>query len=349
MQEEAKVGSNPVTETNPGVSKKPFDWRVVLIALYLFSLLLVSVNWLSGLMMANTSGLDDKGNKIVGCNANLGSGCTPSPTPTPSGNGNNNIGTNTTPPPISTPNTNAPAPSNTTNTNRAANANTNIRPVANSNSNSQGAPPIDPKSPVNAGNTNANSGKTVSRPSDIADYVVIENPGIFGSWLSVCAVCENGCISGDGFLFLLVLVAGMIGAIIRSSAYLVYFVSKGEFAINYAWYYLFQPFFGAGLALIFYVVLRGGFGSSTIGKNNLYAFAAVAFLSGLFTENVMAKLKLIAESILVSTEKPKPPKQDGGAPPPAQPPVFRGGDGAGVSPPATGTPPRNIGKDEPPV
>lgn len=306
-------------------------------------------------MMANTTGLDDKGNKITACNANLGSGCpTTSPTvfssASPTGNNSNSNGANVNIAPTATPtsNTNAAAPSYTTNTNRPANANTNTnaRPAGNTASTANSTPGAGADVKPAAG---ANSNTGIQRPSDVAEFVLIKNPGFFGSWLSICEFCDNGCLSGDGFLFLLVLFAGMIGATVRSLAYLGYFVSEGRFSITYVWYYFFQPFFGAALALIFYVVLRGGFGSGTIGKNNLYAFAAVAFLSGLFTENVMAKLKLIAESILVSTEKPKPPKQEGRASPTAQPPDSRGGDGATGNPPVTGTPPRNIGKDEPPV
>ena len=141
----------------------------------------------------------------------------------------------------------------------------------------------------------------------------------------------------------------MLGAVARSLIYLGWHTGKGKFSITWAWYYLFQPFYGATLAVIFYVVIRGGFGSGPVGKNNLYSFAAVAFLAGLFTENVMAKLKLIAESLLVSTERPTPQK-------PTIPPAGPGASGseAVTSPPAgdssvTGTAPRNIGRDEPPV
>lgn len=346
MSDEDK-GSNPKTETKPGVAKGPFDWRVVLIAIYLFVLLLVSFNWLSGLMMANTTGLDDNGKKIAACNANLGSGCAaPAVPPVASGNNDSTNGTaaNITPAPSPTSNLSTATNANSTNSNRPVNANSNTRPTGESVSNVNGPanrPISDPKSPVSGANTNSNT--AIPRPSDVADYVVVKNPGFFGSWLSVCEFCESGCISGDGFLFLLVLFAGMIGATVRSLTYLGWYVGNGRFAISWVWYYLFQPFFGAALSLIFYVVLRGGFGSGTIGKNNLYAFAAVAFLCGLFTENVMRKLKVVAESILGTVEKPKPAKPGDGGNQPVDP------AGGGNKPAGTAAPPRNIGKDEPPI
>lgn len=354
----------------PGLAKGPFDWHIVLLVVYLFLLLLVSVNWLAGLLMANTSGLDDNGKKITACRPDLGSPC-PWRANT---NGNTNCCASPTPSPT--------APANTGNANTPANIGNANRPVTNTATNANRAAAIPPGNintpvgPIN-GNTNANANANTGAPdkpsTEVADVIVIKNNGLFGwDWLSACRFCDSGCLSGDGFLFLVVLFAGMLGAIVRALVYLGWFVGNRKFSITYFWYYLFQPFFGALLALIFYVVLRGGFGSTSVGKNNLYAFAAVAFLAGLFSDNAMAKLKLIAESLLVSTEKPKPPKppkpNDGSSPPPPPPPPPGGGGGAapdsgagtgagiaGATPPATGdvsvtgTYPRNIGRDEPPV
>jgi hypothetical protein len=357
MQEEAKVARKADSEEAvPAPVKGPFDWRVVLIVVYLFALMILSINWFSGLMMANITGLDDKGNKITSCSGNLGSGCSKNTNAAPA-NSSNDSATNSTTSPATPQNTNGAAPSGSAgNTNRPSNSNINSNRPASAatptTSGSPGAVAPDPEAPVTSGNTNANSttNANVSRPSEVPDYVVIKNPGLFGAdWISLCAFCGDGCLSGDGFLFLVVLFAGMIGATIRSLSYLAWYVRKGKFSIGAVWYYLFQPFFGATLAVIFYVVLRGGFGSGTIGKNNLYSFAAVAFLSGLFTQNVLAKLKLIAESILVSTEKPKPPKQGDGAAAAGSKPSPGSTTTAADSSVVTGTAPRNIGEDEPPV
>lgn len=338
---ESNPNPTPPSEKPSEMAKGPFDWRVVLIAVYLFILLLVSVNWLAGLMMANTSGLDDQGNKITACRDDLGSPCVVKEP----GNANR--------PPANTSNTTT-VPANTTNTNQVVNTNA---VNANRPANSNAADPKATVTPANGksnSNTNANPGTSPPSP-EIADVIVIKNFGLFG-WpaFSTCRFCDEGCLSGDGFLFLIVLFGGMLGAIIRSLTYLGWHVGKGSFSINYTWYYLFQPFFGATLAVIFYVVIRGGFGSGAIGKNNLFSFAAVAFLAGLFTENVMAKLKLIAESLLVSTQKPtNPPKKDGdgGGGNDRMGTATRGPAGAAATGDSsvTGTAPRNIGRDEPPV
>jgi hypothetical protein len=57
---------------------------------------------------------------------------------------------------------------------------------------------------------------------------------------------------------------------------------------------------GAALATVFYFVFRGGLFSSQApqGAANVYGFAAVAGLVGLFTQQAVLKLKSVAESLL---------------------------------------------------
>ena len=65
--------------------------------------------------------------------------------------------------------------------------------------------------------------------------------------------------------------------------------------------YILLPFIGGGLSLVIYLVVRGGFYGSTFGKGvviNLFSFAALGTLTGLFTDNALEKLKQVAESLL---------------------------------------------------
>lgn len=67
------------------------------------------------------------------------------------------------------------------------------------------------------------------------------------------------------------------------------------------------PFIGAGLAFIFYLVIRGGFFSTgaTVENTSPVGFAAVAALIGMFTEQAVQKLQKISDSILSPPEKGK--------------------------------------------
>jgi hypothetical protein len=59
------------------------------------------------------------------------------------------------------------------------------------------------------------------------------------------------------------------------------------------------------LAMIFYVVVRGGFFSpqTTFENTSPFGFAALAALVGLFSEQAVLKLKTVAETVL---ERPAP-------------------------------------------
>jgi len=67
------------------------------------------------------------------------------------------------------------------------------------------------------------------------------------------------------------------------------------------------PFIGAGLAFIFYLVIRGGFFSTgaTVENTSPVGFAAVAALIGMFTEQAVQKLQKISDSVLSPAEKGK--------------------------------------------
>ena len=65
------------------------------------------------------------------------------------------------------------------------------------------------------------------------------------------------------------------------------------------------PFAGSALAVVFYLVIRGGFFSPQAGFGNTspFGFAAMAALVGLFSEQAVLKLQEIAETVFT---KPPP-------------------------------------------
>ncbi len=71
--------------------------------------------------------------------------------------------------------------------------------------------------------------------------------------------------------------------------------------------YFMLPFLGAGLAVVFYLVIRGGFFSptSTVNETSPFGFAALGALIGMFTEPAVVKLKKIANNLFEPAEPGK--------------------------------------------
>ena len=95
-----------------------------------------------------------------------------------------------------------------------------------------------------------------------------------------------------------VLIAGAAGGTVRA---LWSGFDEGHWWYTQAWimYSLLTPIVGAGLALVFYLVIRGGFfaSSATIDETSPFAFIALGILGGLFSDQAMSNLKKIAETV----------------------------------------------------
>ena len=102
-------------------------------------------------------------------------------------------------------------------------------------------------------------------------------------------------------LLLLVAILGGLGAmaqVLRS-----FFKYVGERALVWSWVtqYFLTPFVGALLATITYILLRAGLiGGGGAQEGNIWGFAAIATLVGLFTAQAMSKLKEIFETIFTA-------------------------------------------------
>jgi hypothetical protein len=313
-------GPMPHPATKPKASipqPSPFDWRVILLALYLLLLLLLSINWLAGLMLSDTSGKDDSGKEIVTCKLNTNTNTnTAAPANSNAANGSANSANSNAA--NSAANTNAASNTNTTNTAAAANtnssnANANANRAANNASANKNAAAEGGTAANTANKNGGNSGSSANdnganKGSELPRFVTVSERGMFGSNFSISSISGN-CLTGDGYIFFVVLFAGMMGALIRALVGLYWHMGRKDFSFNWIWYYIIQPFFGASLGLVFYMVIRGGFSGGSIGKGNVFAFAAVGALTGLFSDNAMAKLKQVAEALLVEapakTNKPK--------------------------------------------
>jgi hypothetical protein len=100
-------------------------------------------------------------------------------------------------------------------------------------------------------------------------------------------------------LLLIVILAGALGNLVHTVRSVYWYV--GNRSLKWSWVakYILQPFAASALAVIFYVVVRGGFFSpqTTFENTSPFGFAALAALVGLFSEQAVLKLKTVAETV----------------------------------------------------
>jgi hypothetical protein len=115
-----------------------------------------------------------------------------------------------------------------------------------------------------------------------------------------------GKLPRDIDLMLLVLLAGALGAWIHVGRSYVEFVGNRTFRLSWISWYLLHPLLGSGLALIFYLAVRGGFFmTGTKGTDvNPYGIAGVSALVGLFSKQATNKLAEVFDT-LFKTEQGK--------------------------------------------
>lgn len=100
-------------------------------------------------------------------------------------------------------------------------------------------------------------------------------------------------ISAEAQLMLLVLVVGLIGSYINTVVSFVSFTGNKRLVKNWLWFYVARPFAGPFVALLFYLVLRGGLLSAGAATDNLNRYGILAFcgLAGLFSSQALEKLR----------------------------------------------------------
>jgi len=105
-------------------------------------------------------------------------------------------------------------------------------------------------------------------------------------------------------LLLMALLCGALGALLHALRSLSMYVGNRKLKASWLVMYALLPFNGSLLALVFYVVIRGGFFASNAGVGNTspFAFAAMALMVGLFNQVAIEKLKQVAESFFTKTE-----------------------------------------------
>ncbi|MGH9873739.1 MAG: hypothetical protein ACRD9S_14920 [Pyrinomonadaceae bacterium] len=105
-------------------------------------------------------------------------------------------------------------------------------------------------------------------------------------------------------LLLLVLLAGALGSILHDLRSVYWYVGNRRLVKSWLAMYVVLPFAGATLALVFYLVVRGGFFSpqSSFKETSPFGFAAFAALIGMFSPQAVLKLREVAETLLSKPE-----------------------------------------------
>jgi hypothetical protein len=101
-----------------------------------------------------------------------------------------------------------------------------------------------------------------------------------------------GSISRELDLLWMVLITGALGSFVYSARSFVDFVGNKKFRASWSAWYLMYPLIGSALALMFYLVIRGGFLTiSAKGSDiNVYGLIAISGLSGMFSKQATNKL-----------------------------------------------------------
>jgi hypothetical protein len=102
-------------------------------------------------------------------------------------------------------------------------------------------------------------------------------------------------------LFVVVAVTGALGGLLHAARSLYAYVGNRTLLRSWLLFYLSLPFIGAGLAVLFYLILRGGLVTGTAAEVNFFGFAAISALVGLFTPEAALKLQQIFTTLLAPT------------------------------------------------
>jgi len=262
----------PTEDTTPYIVGNKF--KLALLGVYMLVTIGLSVYLLGATMLAETDLNTVK--KRIETNGNCNTAATPEPTVTAS-SANSSAAPSPTPSP-------SPSPSETV----GANASPAASPTG---------------SPSNASNANQPPAKPTASP----DQKNIPDVNIPAEVYMCSPSIVKGAWTADGYVFLVVFLSGVLGGSVRAIYSFVRHLGLRNFSPFWTWFYISLPFSGGGLAVAIYFVIRGGFYGGSFGKGlvlNLFSFAALGALTGLFTDNAMEKLKSVAETLLAAA----PPK-----------------------------------------
>jgi hypothetical protein len=104
----------------------------------------------------------------------------------------------------------------------------------------------------------------------------------------------NSNLQLDHRLFFIVILAGGLGSYVHAATSFSTYVGNGSLHKSWTWWYLLRPIIGSVLALVFYLVIRGGLlsvSTGAAGDLNPFGVAAIAGMVGMFSKQAADKLK----------------------------------------------------------
>lgn len=149
-----------------------------------------------------------------------------------------------------------------------------------------------------------------------------------------------------GNLFLVVIFAGALGGTAHALRSLFWYVGNKELKESWLLMYVLLPFSGATVAMIFYLIILGGFRILDVqGGSTPFTAVAVAALVGLFSQQAALKLRDIANAVLTkpgegddsrpqkskSVNDPGANGSAGGGGPKVTPPSGKAGDKVSIT------------------
>lgn len=119
-------------------------------------------------------------------------------------------------------------------------------------------------------------------------------------------------ISYEVRMILLVILAGALGSYVHITTSFVDYVGNRNLKRSWLWWYILRPFSGSILAVIFYMIVRGGLISGQIEGSSLshYGIAGIAGLFGLFSKQAIDKLNEIFNVLFAVKEKDETKRKD---------------------------------------
>jgi hypothetical protein len=143
---------------------------------------------------------------------------------------------------------------------------------------------------------------TFSLPVVIPAEIMALKPSRLDRVNYVNAHRQTVLVLSQGELFLAAMLAGGIGSYIHGVNSFVTYVGNRSFRSSWAPWYLLRPFMGVAMAVIFYVVVRGGVlvMSGGVSQVDPYAMMTVAALAGMFSKQASDKLAEVFDTLFRS-------------------------------------------------
>ncbi len=110
-------------------------------------------------------------------------------------------------------------------------------------------------------------------------------------------------------LLLMVALSGALGGLVHALRSVYWYVGNRSLVRSWLAMYVLLPLVGATLAVVFYLVIRGGFFSpqATVQETSPFGFAALAVLVGMFSTQAALKLKQVAGTVFAEPEAGRDP------------------------------------------